>query len=89
MISKNYQRKHLRAPYKGPVLYADESHVFKAEALNISEEGMLLNQLPSFPSRDEVFLITSVPQTPYFKNFSLLKMQTFSKELFPCHVIRV
>ena len=88
MITKNYQRRHLRAPFKENVLYADSSYVLKAHALNISEGGILLDELPSFPETDDVPLMISLPQLPALKNFSLLKMQTFSKELFSRHVIR-
>jgi lipoate-protein ligase A len=31
----------------------------------------------------------SIPQFPYFKNFSLLKMQTFSHDLFAKKIVRV
>ena len=88
-MKKNYQRRHLRAPFKETILYADGDYVFKASTINISEGGMLLDELPSFPSTDDVPLMISVPQLPSLKNFSLLKMQTFSAELFPRHVIRV
>lgn len=88
MRSKNYQRKHLRAPFKETVLYADGDYVLKASALNISEGGLLIDQLPSFPETDEVPLLVSLPQLPSLKNFSLIKMQTFSKELFHRRVIR-
>lgn len=89
MKSKNYQRKHLRAPFRDTVLYADGDYVFKATSLNISEGGLLIDQMPGFPEKDEVPLLISLPQLPFLKNFSLLKMQTFSKELFGRHVIRV
>lgn len=85
---KNYQRRHLRAPFKESVLYADNSDVYKAHALNISEGGLLLDELPSFPDSSDVSLLISIPQLPQLKNFSLLKMQTFSKELFSRNVIR-
>lgn len=85
---KNYQRRHLRAPFKESLLYADGSFVLKAHALNISEGGILLDEVPSFPETDDVALMISLPQLPSLKNFSVLKMQTFSKELFPRHVIR-
>jgi hypothetical protein len=88
MIKKNYQRRHLRAPFKESILYADGPYVFKAKTLNISEGGILLDELPSFPATDEVNLLISLPQLPSLKNFSLLKMQTFSKEIFGRHVIR-
>jgi hypothetical protein len=86
--SRNYQRKHLRAPYKGPVLFADEDFVFKCNAINISEGGLLLDQMPHFPGEGSVPLMLSIPQFPYFKNFSLLKMQTFSHDLFAKKIIR-
>lgn len=85
---KSYQRRHLRAPFKESVLYADGSYVLKARALNISEGGILLDELPSFPDHDDVPLLISIPQLPSLKNFSLIKMQTFSKEIFNSHVIR-
>lgn len=87
-MMKNYQRRYLRAPYQESVLYADGSYVLRARALNISEGGILLDELPSFPAEDEVSLMMSIPQLPQLKNFSILKMQTFSKELFQSHIIR-
>jgi c-di-GMP-binding flagellar brake protein YcgR len=88
MIKKNYQRRHLRAPFRETILYADGSYVLKASCINISEGGLLIDQLPSFPEKDDVPLMISIPQLPSLKNFSVLKMQTFSKELFARHVIR-
>jgi hypothetical protein len=87
-MKKNYQRRHLRAPFRESILYADGSFVLKASTLNISEGGILLDELPSFPQTDEVAILVSLPQLPSLKNFSMLKMQTFSKELFSRHVIR-
>jgi hypothetical protein len=89
MMKKSYQRRFLRAPFKEAVIYADGDYVLKASAVNISEGGLLIDELPSFPEQDEVPLLISIPQLPYLKNFSLLKMQTFSRELFGKHVIRV
>src|SRR5690554_3759081 len=93
---RNYQRQHLRAPYKGPALYASEGFVFKARALNISEGGLLLDQVPHFPEEGKgAPLLFSLPQHPYFKNFSLEKMRSFSSEIYPrksvravCEVVR-
>lgn len=89
MMKKSYQRRHLRAPFKETILYADGDYVFKASTVNISEGGILVDELPSFPEKDEVPLMISVPQLPSLKNFSLLKMQTFSPEIFSRHVVRV
>lgn len=87
-MMKNYQRRHLRAPFKESILYADGPHVLKAKALNISEGGLLLSELPSIPNDNEIGIMISLPQLPNLKNFGLLKMQTFSKELFGKRVIR-
>lgn len=93
---KDYQRKHLRAPYKEHVLYVDEGFVFKARAINLSEGGLLLDQVPHFPDKGkQAPLLLSLPQYPYFKNFSLEKLLSFSKDMFPkktarlkCEVVR-
>lgn len=89
MIKKDYQRRHLRAPFRESVLYADGSFVLRASSVTISEGGLLLDEIPSFPATDEVPMIISIPQLPSLRNFSLFKMQTFSKEFFSRHVIRV
>jgi hypothetical protein len=89
MIKKSYQRRHLRAPLKESILYADGPYVLKASSLNISEAGLLLNEMPSFPENDDIPLMIPLPILPSLKNFSLLKMQTFSRELFGRNVIRV
>lgn len=88
MITKSYQRRHLRAPFREQVLYADSSYIQKATTVNLSSGGLLIDQIPSFPQQDEVSLLLSIPQLPSLKNFSLLKMQTFSKDLFPRQVVR-
>jgi len=88
-MKKSYQRRHLRAPFKENILFADNAYVYKARALNISEGGMLLDELPSFPEDDQLAMLVSIPQLPYFKNFNLLKLQTYSKELFGRNVVRI
>ncbi len=88
-MSKGYQRLHLRAPFKQDILFSDEDFVFKCSTLNISEGGVLLDQIPHFPLSEFVPMMLSVPQYPSFKNFDLLKLKTFSFELFPAKVIRV
>jgi hypothetical protein len=87
MIRKTYQRRHLRAPFKEDIIYADGTFVLRARSLNISEGGLLLDELPSFPDKNEIPLLIAVPHIPYFKNFSLIKIQTFSRELFSRSII--
>jgi hypothetical protein len=87
---RGYQRTYLRAPYKEPILYIDDNFVFKASTLNLSVGGILLDQIPHFPEENEVVpLLISLPQYPYFKNFTLEKLRNFSAEIFPKKVIRL
>ena len=87
---KDYQRTFLRAPYKEPILYVDDNFVFKASTLNLSEGGLLLDQVPHFPEESEdVPIIISLPQFPYLKNYTLDKLQSFSEDIFPKKVIRL
>lgn len=86
---RSYQRAHLRAPYREPVLFGDDDHIHKGRALNLSEGGLLLDEIPSFPAEAEVPLMLHIPTYPYFKNFNLLKMKTFSRDLFTTKIIRV
>ena len=87
---RDYQRTYLRAPYKEPVIYIDDNFVFKATTLNISEGGLLVDQVPHFPEDSEdVPLMISLPQFPYFKNFTLEKLSSFSADIFPKKVIRL
>ena len=88
ITERGYQRAHLRAPYKEPVLFGDEGYIHRGRSLNISEGGLLLDEVPSFPAHEDVPLLLHLPSYPYFKNFSLLKMQTFAKDIFPAKVIR-
>lgn len=84
---KNYQRRYLRAPYREAVLISDSHHVFKAKCINLSEGGLLLDEIPVFPQSDTLNLFASIPQIPSFKNFTLLNLQTFSKDLFKRRVV--
>jgi hypothetical protein len=87
---KDYQRTFLRAPYKEPILYIDDNFVFKASSLNLSEGGLLLDQVPHFPEESEdVPIILSLPQFPYLKNYTLEKLHSFSADIFPKKVIRL
>jgi c-di-GMP-binding flagellar brake protein YcgR len=86
---RSYKRKHLRAPYKTQVLFEDENFVFKAETLNISEGGMLIDLLPHFPSNENVSMMISIPTFPLFKNFSLGKIRDFSQDIFPKKIVRI
>src|SRR5690606_20841742 len=80
-VTRDYQRKFLRAPYRRQVLFGDREFVFKAHTLNISEGGLLLDQIPYFPESDSINLVLSLPQYPYFKNFDMYKLKTYCDDL--------
>lgn len=50
---------------------------------------MLLDQIPYFPEDDLVPMMLSLPQFPYFKNFDLHKLKSYSADLFKAKVVRV
>jgi hypothetical protein len=85
---RGYQRAHLRAPFRGAVLFDEDGHVLRATAANLSEGGCLLHEIPQFPRETETRLMFSLPRFPMFKNFDLLKLRSFSMELFPARVVR-
>lgn len=88
-MNKSYTRKYLRAPYKADILFADDGFVFKARTMNLSEGGMLVDQIPHLPSKDIVPFIITIPYYPEFKNYSLERLRAYAPELFPSKVIRV
>jgi hypothetical protein len=88
MMNSQYQRRYLRAPYREDIIYSDGDNVLKASTLNISEEGMLLDFLPSFPSQDDVSLIFPLCIFPLMKDMSIYRLQTFSRDQLDVHVIR-
>ncbi len=87
MIVGNYQRRYLRAPHKGKLIYLDGKHVYTAEVLNISEDGMLVENIPNFPEMDDLPLMVSLPQYPLMKSMSIdeliqFRPDTLSKTIF-------
>ncbi|MES2527472.1 MAG: PilZ domain-containing protein [Bdellovibrionota bacterium] len=80
MIVGNYQRRYLRAPHKGKMLYLDGQHVYTAQVLNISEDGMLVENIPNFPEAEELPLMLSLPQYPLLKGLTFEDLVQFRPE---------
>ena len=72
MTELKFKRKHLRSPLSTLALYQSERYVFKANCLNISEGGVLLENLPSVPEINAIPLLLSLP----------IFSQTFYNSLF-------
>jgi hypothetical protein len=84
-----YKRSHLRAPCFTTILFEDGGYIFKATTLNISEGGMLVKDLPTFPNGENVPMMIRLPQYPSLLNFNLEKLRNYSNELFPAKIIRI
>ena len=89
MSNGNYQRRYLRAPYREEIIYSDGENVLKASTLNISEDGMLINYLPSFPVKEDVQLIVPLRALPILKNMNYYNLQNFSAELMETKIVRI
>lgn len=87
---RNYQRKHLRAPFKMEILYTAENKVYKAGGVNLSEEGILMTSQGHLPSTHKKnYALLQIPQYPFFKNFTLEKLKTYSSDLLPCRFAKL
>lgn len=88
MIVGKYQRRYLRAPHKGKMLYLDGQHVYTAQVLNISEDGMLVENIPNFPEAEELPVMLSLPQYPLLKGLSLDDLHHFRPETLSRTIFR-
>lgn len=61
-----FKREFLRAPLKTQSLYIMEDYALKAQILNISEGGVLLDHLPSVPPVKAIPLMFSLIDYPEF-----------------------
>ena len=68
-----FQRAHLRAPLKTKILYLDDEFVFQAYTQNISEGGVLLENLPHVPEINAIPMMISLVNFP---ELSLLGKET-------------
>lgn len=89
MKSGNYQRRFLRAPLNEKVILTDGETVFRAEMINISEDGLLMSELPFFPEKDELSLLIPIPHFPLFKNLSDEQLDVLDERSFLRRIIRV
>lgn len=89
MKSGNYQRRFLRAPLNEKVLLSDGEAVFRGEMINISEDGLLLSELPFFPEVNEISLMIPVPHFPLFKNLSDEQLEFLDERSFIRRIIRI
>lgn len=63
-MGHKFRRAYLRAPLHTTVLYEDDGHVLKARTLNISEGGVLLENLPHVPEINAMPLMLDLVLLP-------------------------
>ncbi len=64
------RRKEYRAPLRTYVLYQDLGYIFKARLLNISNTGLLLENLPHIPKDSHVHALVDIPRLPILEPLS-------------------
>lgn len=84
-----HKRLHARAPLRSFVLYEDVDFVFKARLQNISEGGILVENFPHLPGREEVSYILDLPKIPDLSKYSDDNLFALSKDDFKRRFIRV
>lgn len=89
MKGLEYTRQFLRAPLREYCLFEDEGFVHKARIANVSEGGVRIDQIAHFPSASSIMMMFPIPQFPEFKNFNLIRLKSFSSEMFPRKIIKV
>lgn len=87
-VTRGHQRSHLRAPLRAWVLFGDGEYVHKARAQNISEGGLLLDQIPQYPQSEETPIMFALPLYPYFKDFDVPRLKSIHSILQPAEVLR-
>jgi|GEM_PF-6780392 len=87
-MEKNYQRKYLRAPLSGGVLFSIDEHLHQALAVNISEGGILLDGLPFDPGSATLFGLICLPDFPEFKNLNKRQIHQFNPAMIHHRVIK-
>lgn len=88
MSSRGHQRAHLRAPFNAWVLYGDDDFVHRAHARNISEGGILLDEVPQYPAQEETPIMFMLPDIPRLKDFELPQLRHVLRDPFPATQVR-
>ncbi|ATH08730.1 PilZ domain-containing protein [Halobacteriovorax marinus] len=89
MTEAKFKRKHLRSPLKTIALYQSDCYVFRAKCLNISEGGVLLENLPSVPEINAIPLMLCLPQFPEFHSVSAARLNEIEVDDLEGRIIRV
>ena len=88
MTQAAHRRQYIRAPLKTFVLYDDDHFGFKAQALNISTGGVLLENLPHVPEINALPLLLDIPTFPIFSSLSAEKIKKLEGQHLSRRIIR-
>lgn len=88
MTQAAHRRQYIRAPLKTFVLYDDDHFGFKAQAINISTGGVLLENLPHVPEINALPLLLDIPTFPIFSSLSAEKIKKLEGQHLPRRIIR-
>lgn len=88
-MKKKFRREYLRAPLKANVLYIDDDYVLKARTENISEGGILLENIPKIPVVPAIPLMMSIPHFPLLNRMTEERIMSFGPNSFDSDIIRV
>lgn len=88
MNTRQYARAHLRAPLNRNVLIADQNFVFRATAKNISEGGLLLENLPFIPEKETVPVMVDLVKIPSFSQLSQSEIDCLIQSQFKRYIFR-
>lgn len=86
--TRKYQRKHLRAPISSMILYEDDGYVFKAQLANISKGGVLVANLPNFPTINIIGTVIDIPEMPVIKSDDLTRLREVKTKEYSRYIFR-
>ncbi len=89
MQQYKFERQHLRAPLKSTALYDSDGHLLKAKIVNISEGGLLLENLPHFPEQREFYALLELVSYPTFSRLSFERIFKYQPIMFERNILRV
>jgi hypothetical protein len=88
-MKERFKREYLRAPLVTELLYTDQGNVLKAGANNISEGGILLENLPHVPEEDIMPLMIDLPRYPLFSEMNHTRLMNADNEDLERKIIRI
>ena len=84
-----FERKFLRAPLKSICLYVDGENVFKARTLNISQNGILLFELPHVPEITTIALAINLIKMPRLQTLVFDEVKALKEDQFDRTIIKL